>query len=316
MVDFQADGVGLAAVMNFVFDGLEQIPGVLFIGVKFAVSGEAEMPVAKNPRARKQVGQEMPDDLAEKNKVLPGVLAREPDDGRQDARGLDDGEMAEVFAVGFHLQLDDDVERFIEQLRKGMHRINGQGRQDGPHFGPIVILQPFEILGGELGGIEEAESVALEFRRQLFPPTAVLVVDHAADAFLDGAQSLGGSQAVDVPADDTALDLLFEAGDAHLEELVEIGAGDAEELEAFQERVAGIARLLQNALVEFKPAQFAIEEPRRLRRCLSRLHDGKTVTKTRPHGQTQNHPAIKPIHSLSSEHGKLGCIRGASDGAP
>ena len=39
--------------------------------------------------------------------------------------------------------------------------------------------------------------------------------------------------------DHLAFDLLLEAGDAHLEELVQVRADDAEELHPFQQRVAG-----------------------------------------------------------------------------
>ena len=37
-----------------------------------------------------------------------------------------------------------------------------------------------------------------------------------------------------------AFDLLLQPGDAHLEKLVQIGAGDAEELQPFEQRIAGV----------------------------------------------------------------------------
>jgi hypothetical protein len=58
----------------------------------------------------------------------------------------------------------------------------------------------------------------------------------------------------------TASNLLLQAGDPDLEELVEICAGDAEEFQPFEQRIGRVERLLQHALVELQPAQFAADE--------------------------------------------------------
>ena len=82
---------------------------------------------------------------------------------------------------------------------------------------------------------------------------------------MHGAQGLRRRQAVQAARGHPAFDLLLQPGHAHLEELVQIGAGDAEELEAFQERIAGVARLIQHALIKLQPAQLAIDEMGRLK---------------------------------------------------
>ncbi len=274
VVDLQPHRVPFAPVVQLVLYRLEQIPAVLLVQVKFAVPRQPKVPVAEYLRPRKQIGQKMPDDLPEKNIILLPPFPRQSHHRRQHPRGLHDGEVPEVFPARFHLQLHHDVERFVEQLRKGMHRINRQRRQDRPDFAAVKILQPFQVRRAEPGRLEETDAVPFEFRRQLFAPADVLIPHHAPDAFLHGAQRFGGRQSVDAPADRAAFDLLFEAGHAHLEELVQVGAGDAKKLEPFQQRIAGIARLLQHPLVELQPAQLAIEVARRLRRCLGRLHGG------------------------------------------
>jgi len=81
-----------------------------------------------------------------------------------------------------------------------------------------------------------------------------------ADAFDYGAEDFGGGQTVNASLDNVTLDLLFKASYADLEELIEIGTGDAEELNPFKERVLRVQRLIENALVEFQPAQFSIDE--------------------------------------------------------
>ena len=51
-------------------------------------------------------------------------------------------------------------------------------------------------------------------------------------------------------------------GDANHEELVEIRADDREELDALEQRVRLVERLIEHALVELEPAQFAVDEQR------------------------------------------------------
>ena len=67
-------------------------------------------------------------------------------------------------------------------------------------------------------------------------------------------------QAVGRAFDGGAFDLLFEAGDADFEELVQVGAEDAEELDALEQGRGRVQRLLQDALIELQPAQLAVEE--------------------------------------------------------
>ena len=97
-------------------------------------------------------------------------------------------------------------------------------------------------------------------RFQIITPAGVLVFDHFADAFGDGLVGFGGGEAVHTAFGDFAFDLLFGAGDADLEKFVEVGTGDAEEFDAFEEGVLRIHRGIEDALVEFQPAQLAIQK--------------------------------------------------------
>ena len=57
--------------------------------------------------------------------------------------------------------------------------------------------------------------------------------------------------------------LLLQDRDANHEELVEVGADDGEELDALEQRVAAIARLVEHPLVERQPAELAVDVERR-----------------------------------------------------
>ena len=63
---------------------------------------------------------------------------------------------------------------------------------------------------------------------------------------------------------DAGLDLLPQAGDAHHEELAEDRADDADELDALEQRVVGVAGLVQHALEEVEHAELAVDVERRV----------------------------------------------------
>jgi hypothetical protein len=57
------------------------------------------------------------------------------------------------------------------------------------------------------------------------------------------------------------LHLLHEPRDADGEELVEAGRDDRAQLHALEEGYLGVARELEDALVEFEPRELAVQEP-------------------------------------------------------
>ena len=54
--------------------------------------------------------------------------------------------------------------------------------------------------------------------------------------------------------------LALEAGDADHEEFVEVVGGDRQEAQALEDRMIGVAGLLEHAAVEMEPRQLAIDE--------------------------------------------------------
>ena len=101
----------------------------------------------------------------------------------------------------------------------------------------IIILQPPLVRAVEGGHVEDANAVLRQRRHQMIAPTGVLLVHHPANALHDGFEYFGGREPVEGALNDVALDLLLDAGDADFEELVEVGADDAEELEPFQQGI-------------------------------------------------------------------------------
>ena len=148
-----------------------------------------------------------------------------------------------------------------------MGRVQPQRGEDGPHLGAIKILHPEAVGAGEFREGEKADAVFGQGGAQFLPPAFVLAFDQLADAADHSAEGLRGGHAVGGAFHHVAFHLLLEAGDAHLEELVQVGTENAEELHPFQQGSGGVQRLFQDAMVELQPAQLAVDEMFRLQCC-------------------------------------------------
>jgi hypothetical protein len=98
------------------------------------------------------------------------------------------------------------------------------------------------------------DAVFCEGGQEFFPVAAVLAFQHFAHALVDGAENFAGGSAIRAALDHVALDLLLQSRHSHLKELIEIRAGDREELHALQERIVWIQGLVEHALIELQPA--------------------------------------------------------------
>ena len=86
-----------------------------------------------------------------------------------------------------------------------------------------------------------------------------MVGEKLEDAGADGGEGFGGSETVGSMDVTTVFDQLFEGGDADFEELIEIGADDGEEFESFEEGLGGVLGLFEDTMIEFEPAELAIQ---------------------------------------------------------
>ena len=81
-----------------------------------------------------------------------------------------------------------------------------------------------------------------------------------ADGFLDPIAYLRRAQPIRTNVACLALNLLFDARDANLEELIQIRTDDGKKLDPLNERLPLILRFFQDAAVELEPAQLAVDE--------------------------------------------------------
>ena len=270
MINLQPHRVALAAVVQLVLDRLEQVRRLLLVNVELAVARHPERPVTQQPGAREQIRQVMPDQPVQMDVILAPIRARQLHDAWQVARYLHHRHLLEHLLVARHLQPHHQVQRLVQQLRERMRRVNRQRRQHRADLRVVVILHPGQIRRLQLRHLQQPDAVRRQGRQQLAAPAAVLLLDHAPHPLDDGAERLGRGQPVHRALHYLAFDLLLDPGHAHLEELIQVRADDAEELHPLQQRVFRVQRLLQHAMIKLQPAQFPIDEmsrPDRLRFC-------------------------------------------------
>jgi hypothetical protein len=95
---------------------------------------------------------------------------------------------------------------------------------------------------------------------ELVMPELVLVLDQLENVLADRLESLPRGHAVGPGIVRFMLDLLLDAGDAHLEEFIEIRGDNPQKPQPFQQRLALVLRFLQHAPVKGQPAQFPVDE--------------------------------------------------------
>ncbi len=91
-------------------------------------------------------------------------------------------------------------------------------------------------------------------------PGRVLLVNHGVRVFSDAGQLLQRRQTRRIWSDVIHGHHFAQAGDAHVEEFVQVALRDGEKPHPFKQRIALIARLFQHAVVERQPAQLAVRE--------------------------------------------------------
>ena len=91
-------------------------------------------------------------------------------------------------------------------------------------------------------------------------PATVLVIDHLSGTHADSGQRLGCGKPIRPGVGGAGLLLLLETRNADFKKFIQVGADDAEKLQAFQKRVGLVKRLVKHALVELQPAQLAVDE--------------------------------------------------------
>src|SRR5580700_5154101 len=132
-------------------------------------------------------------------------------------------------------------------------------RANGLHIAAEIVGQPRGLGLGPHFRRHEHHAVMREFRHEHIVQQLVLLVDEANGALANRLQLLRNRQSVRAQLDGAGFLQLLEAGDADLEEFVEVGARDAQKPHPLEQRDAAVLGLLQHALIELEKREFSID---------------------------------------------------------
>ena len=134
----------------------------------------------------------------------------------------------------------------------------------GVSIGKNLLLKIAPRPGGafrtQFADVVQADVILPQERLDLLVPERILLRHHLVRYALNGVENFRRAHPVGPDVARLALDLLLDAGDANLEEFIEIRAHDPEKFDPLEQRLGRVLRFFQDAAVELEPAQLAIDE--------------------------------------------------------
>ena len=259
MRGLQSHRIAEAARGEFAFDGAQQVIDFFLLDEQVAVARDPELVAAAHVHAGEQLRNERLDDGAQEHEVAAAELVGQPDEARQGTRRLHHGEPAVAAESVLAFDHDGEIQALVEYFREGARRIERQRAQHRLDLAAEIVGQPRGLRVGPHLGRHEHDAVLREFRHEHIVQQLVLLIDQAHARVRIAFSCSRDRQSVGSALHRAGFQQLLEAGDADLEELVEIGAGDAEESHPLEQRNAAVLGLIQHALVELEKRELAID---------------------------------------------------------
>jgi hypothetical protein len=260
--DLQPQGQPELAVLELAPQGLAQVLDLLVVDPQVRVARDAELRVRHDLAAGKEIRQVRRDDRRQQDELVGAAadLLRHLDDARQHARRLHDRDGRQAAERIEPRQLDDEVEALVDDLRERVRRVEPDGRQQGTHLALEVIGRPCALGRRAVRVAHQAHAMLGQRGKELLVEDAVLRVDQRARVVRDGRQRGLHLRERHAGRRDVCADLLLEARDADLEELVQVVAHDAQEAQPLEERDVRILRQCEHAAVEREQRQLAVDQ--------------------------------------------------------
>ncbi len=250
-----ADDVAEAALAQLGLDGFEKVCRV--VGhFEVGVPCHAEHGALDDRDARKELRQEMRDDLLERDEET--VIAE-----LQEAwESLGDLDSCEPLLTRLRV-CDEHRERERQpgDVRKRLARADGERGQHGVDVALEALLELFQVLLLAVLDATDHDAFGCERGAEVPLPDSRLTRGELENALTDLDERLHWRHPVGREHHQPGLRLPEQAGDAHLEELVQVRREDRAELHAFEERDRLVRRELEHAGVEVEQRQLAVEKP-------------------------------------------------------
>ncbi len=168
--------------------------------------------------------------------MRPGrEFPRQVDQARQRARRLHHRHAAATPEGIAALEGDDEVEALVQDAGKRVRRVESQRAQDRQQLMLEIIPHPGFLFRAPFGAPHEAYLLAIELGDEDLVEHAVLFRDQPVGGLGDAVEHLLGREIVRAGLHRTRGHLLHQARHADLEELIEVGDGDAQETQPFEQ---------------------------------------------------------------------------------
>ena len=256
-LDFEADGVALAAVVELDANGFKQRARFFFFEVEVGVAGDAEAGVGEDLVAAVHAGEVLGDEVLEEQVVVCAVLGGKADEAWQGAGHGDDAEDLGSGAAALGAEQQRQAKSLVEDAGKGVGGVDGDGGQERIDFALEVVLGKGAGIVARVHPSRGDGRPACAARGAGAGSSTILGVDKGVDFGGEGVEGLVGAEAVVAGLAVAVFNALHEAGLADFDVLVEVGAGDGEELDALEERVGGVFGFFEDAAIELHPGVVA-----------------------------------------------------------
>ena len=180
-------------VLQALAQGAAQVLDVFLVHRQFRMAGHAELREVPDMAANKQIGQVRADHAGERDKQPAPArhLGRQLDQPRQHTRHLDDGDVV-VAAKGVRtIQVDDEIQRLVGNLRKRMGRVQTDGDQQRAYLLFEILADPMALRGIAFAVRNDLDAQRVESRHQFVVVQRVLAV-HQRMGLFGQRQEAGG----------------------------------------------------------------------------------------------------------------------------
>ena len=144
-------------------------------------------------------------------------------------------------------------------MRKRAAGVEGQRREHRKDRLAEVLVGDGQLLFVQRGVIQHLNAGFGQRRQQLVVQAFVRIGQQLLGLAADGHQLSRRMHAVGTHIQDSGIHLVDQAGHAHHEKLVHIGAHDGKEFDALQQRIAFVLGLLQHPELKREQAQLAVD---------------------------------------------------------
>ncbi len=262
--DLQPDRRAVATVDQFIAQRQGEVLDLFLVHHQLGITGHAELVGPLDFHAREHLIDESRQHRGQEHEGLRAAeLLRQLDDARQRARCTHDRQVPGAAKRVGALEHHHDVQRFVEDLRE---RVRGIQAERGQHRHDLVAeirAQPAFLAVVPGVPAEYVDACLVQRRAQRFVPAAVLLVHQLCGAVVDRIEDRLRRHAIRRRRQAELLRMAH-GGGADLEELVQVGAGDAHEAQALQQRHLRVHGLGQHAEIEIQLRQFTVDVQRRV----------------------------------------------------